>query len=87
MKSFLKDMMISVDLKVNGKIQETNASYVNDSKITLLKIDFNEILSDSSALKKIEANEPESIEELKKMIENIPGIKVELNDPVNIKFN
>lgn len=87
MKYFLKDMLISVDLKINGIIKETNASYVEDSKITLLKIDFNEVLNDSLSLQKIENIQPENIEMLKKIIKNVPGIKVELQNPVNIKFD
>lgn len=87
MKYFLKDMLISVNLKINGSIKETNASYFNDSTITLLKIDFNEVLNDSLSLKKIENIQPENVEALKKIIKNVPGIKVELQNPVNVKFD
>lgn len=86
MKFFLKDMLISVDLKINGSIKETNASYVENSKITLLKIDFNEVLNDSLSLQKIENTQPENVEALKKIIKDVHGIKIELQNPVEIKF-
>jgi hypothetical protein len=83
---FMKDMRIALVLDVNGKITQTNASYVNGSAITLFDINFNELLDNPEKLKMFKEQNPKNIEEIKKIVENLPGVKVELNNPVNISF-
>ena len=82
----MKDMRIALNLDVNGTITETNASYVKGSNITLFDIKFNELLDNPEKLKMFKQENPKNLEEIKKIVENLPGIKVELNNPVNIKF-
>ncbi len=82
----MKGMRIALTLDVNGKITETNASYVKDSSITLFDINFNDLLDNPEKLKMFKQQNPKNLEEIKKIVENMPGVKVELNNPVNIKF-
>ncbi len=82
----MKGMRIALTLDVNGNITETNASYVKDSSITLFDINFNDLLDNPEKLKMFKQQNPKNLEEIKKIVENLPGVKVELNNPVNIKF-
>ena len=82
----MKDMRIALTLDVNGKITQTNASYVNGSSVTLFDMSFNELLENPEKLKMFKQENPKNLEEIKKIMENLPGIKIELNNPVNIKF-
>lgn len=77
-------MIISLEFK--GEIVETNASYVDGSKITLLDIDFSELLNNKESLELFKKNPPDNLDEMKAIVENIPGIKVEFQKPVTIKF-
>ncbi len=83
----MKDMRISLTLDVNGTITQTNASYVNGSSVTLFDINFNDLLDNPEKLKMFKQQNPKNLEEIKKIVENLPGVKVELNNPVNIKFD
>ncbi len=83
----MKGMRIALNLDVNGNITQTNASYVNGSSITLFDINFNELLDNPEKLKMFKQQNPKNLEEIKKIVENLPGVKVELNNPVNIKFD
>lgn len=82
----MKDMRIALNLDVNGSITETNASYVKGSNVTLFDIKFNELLDNPEKLKMFKQENPKNLEEIKKIVENLPGIKVELNNPVKIRF-
>ncbi len=83
----MKGMRVSLTLDVNGSITQTNASYVNGSSITLFDINFNDLLDNPEKLKMFRQQNPKSLGEIKKIVENLPGVKVELNNPVHIKFN
>ncbi len=82
----MKDMRIALVLDVNGSITKTNASYVHGSQVTLFDIKFNELLDNPEKLKMFKQQNPKNLEEIKKIVENLPGVKVELNNPVNISF-
>ena len=82
----MRDMRIVLNLDVNGNITSTNASYVNGSQITLFDINFNELLDNPEKLKMFKKENPKNLEEIKKIMENLPGIKIELNNDVRVSF-
>jgi hypothetical protein len=77
LKALLKDFNISLVVETDGEIKETNASYADKSSVTLFDLNFN-------ALKKINAG---NIEEVKDLLKDVTGIKIETNNPVKIKFD
>ena len=82
----MEGMAMTISLEFNGEIVETNASYVDGSKVTLLDIDFSELLKDKESLELFKKNPPDNLDEMKAIVENIPGMKVEFQKPVKIKF-
>jgi hypothetical protein len=82
----LEGLKISVILNVNGKIVETNATNVNGSSVTLMNLSFAEILKNEKEMNRLKAINPSNIEELKDILKNIPGIQIEFNNPVKLKF-
>ena len=70
-------MTMTISLELNGEIVETNASYVDDTKITMLEIDFSEILKNKETLELFKRNPPDNLDEMKAIVENIPGMKVD----------
>ncbi len=86
MKAIFKDMRVSIALNVEGDIVDTNATHRSGSKITLIDMDFGKLIGDVELLKKINDEKPESIEEVKKMVKGIEGLKLEFNSPVTIDF-
>jgi len=79
-------MSMNISLEINGEIVETNASYVDGSKVTMLDIDFSEILKNKESLELFKKNPPNNLDEMKAIAENISGMKVEFQKPVTIKF-
>lgn len=86
MQFFLKDLSFSLIVNINGEITETNADYSQDSEITLFALNFGELLGNQEKLKELKKINPNNLKELKAVMKDIPGIKIETNDPVVIKF-
>lgn len=87
MIKFMKDMKAVFEIRVDGKITNTNATHVDGSKVTLFEIDFAQLVSDADKLAQFKNFKPDSFEEVKKLVSDIPGIKVELNKEVFIDFD
>ncbi len=86
MKQMFKGMKIAIAIEVEGSIVETNATHREGSRVTLMEIDFGKLIEDAEKFKKFAEREPETIEEVKSLMKDLPGIKVELNEQVMIKF-
>lgn len=85
-KRMFDGMRISVNVNVNGNISETNASFIEGTNLTLMDIDFANLLKNEDMVKKLESKKPESLEEFREITKDIDGIKIEFNDEVKVKF-
>jgi hypothetical protein len=79
-------MKISLVINFNDKIKETDASFVDGSKVTLMDIDFSEIIKHKEILEELQKNKPKSMEKFREIIGDLPGIKFEFKEKVTIKF-
>lgn len=86
MREILKDFYIGITVQPEGEIVETNATYREGNKITLLEMDFNKLLSDEKMLETFAKKDPDTIEEAKDLVKKLPGFKIEPNKKVTIKF-
>lgn len=82
MKSMFDGFKVAIDLEVLGTIVKTDADYVSGSKITLLEMDFGQLLQDEAKLKEIQSKvKPGAkISEVKPYLKDVKGIKI--NNPV-----
>lgn len=87
MVKMMDGMRIKISLQPQGNIVSTNASYVQGSEVTLLDLDFSKLLNNKGSLDKLKKNPPKSLDDMEKIVKNIPGMKIELQKPVSIKFN
>jgi len=60
---------------------------VDESEITLFKLNFGELLENPEKLEELKNMDSNNLKELKEIMKDIPGIKIETNDPVVIKFH
>jgi hypothetical protein len=86
MIKIMKDMRVKIEIKIDGEITKTNATHVDGNTITLFDIDFGKLISDADKLEQFKKFNPDSFEEVKKLVKDIPGIKVELNKEVFVEF-
>jgi len=86
MKDVFQSMKFGISLEVQGEIVRSNATHSKGSRITLMEADFGRLFEDQESLKKLSQQRPTNIEEAKKLLDDLPGIKVELNPEVKIEF-
>jgi TolA-binding protein len=86
MKEMFKDMKVNIALEVEGDIVRTNATHREGSKITLMEVDFGKLMENEDALKKINQLEPRNIDQARKLLKDVPGIKVEFNPELRVEF-
>ncbi len=84
--NIMEGMRVDIALEFEGEIVETNATHVEGSRITLLSIDFGKIVKNKETLEMLKKSQPDEIEDLEAFVEKIPGMKLELNKPVSVKF-
>lgn len=86
MIKMFEGMKFNMSVIVDGKISQTNASYTDGSRITLLDVDFGEMMKNGDAIKQLSGNKPSNTADMKALMEKFEGLKVELEQPVVINF-
>ena len=86
MQQIFKDMKISVAVEFQGAIKETNAEYHDGSRVTLMDIDFNKLLSNPEKFKELVKSNPQSLQESKALLKGLNGVKIESAPEVTVKF-
>jgi hypothetical protein len=84
MKKLFEGLKVGIDVSVLGTIVKTNSPYVQGSTVTLLEMDFSELLTNDQLLSQI--GEPGSLEEAKALLKNVKGFKINLDREVAIEF-
>lgn len=84
MKKLFDGLKVAIDVDVLGTIVKTNSPYVQGSRVTLLEMDFSQLLANEQLMSQI--GEPGSIEEAKQLLKNVKGFKVNLDREVTIEF-
>jgi hypothetical protein len=84
MKKLLDGLRLEIAVDVLGTIVQTNSPHVQGSRVTLLEMDFKELLANDALIAKI--GQPGSIEEAKQLLAGVKGFKVNLDREVNIEF-
>lgn len=86
MKKMMSGFRISIQIEVDGDIVETNATHVDGSTITLMEMSFDELLENPEQFKKLKNLDDASYEESRELLKDIPGIKFETNEKVEVVF-
>lgn len=86
MAEMMKGFRISIVIECNGDITETNATYVSGSKVTLMEVDFEQLMRNKDKFEEISKHNPASVLEMKKILEKISGVKMELSNEITVQF-
>jgi hypothetical protein len=85
-REIFKDMKIDVALEVDGRIMETNATHRQGSKIIFIELDFDRIIQNEEVFRELALSNTNSLEETKELLKDVPGIKVEMQDRIEVQF-
>ena len=86
MREMFEGARIHMAVAVEGAIIETNASYVDGNRITLIDIDFDLLLEDEEQLELLSNANPQTTAEVKALLEGVDGIKVETTEEIIVRF-
>ncbi len=86
MKEMFKDLRISMAVEVEGRIIETNATFQEGSRVTLMEMDFGKLLANAEKFEEFAKSSPETLADAKAIMQDLEGIKAELNPEVSIRF-
>lgn len=86
MQDFFRDMRIVMEIEVQGNIVQTNATYCEGSKITLMDLNFGKLFEAPGGFEQFSQAQPDNVEDAKKILKDLPGVKVELNKEVVVQF-
>ncbi len=82
----MKDFKFSLAVNVKGKIVNTNATYVDGSRVTLFDVEFGKLLENKDKMDELNNLKDYNLEKMKELLKGMPGVKIELNNPVTVKF-
>ena len=85
-QQMFKGMKVQIAVEVAGPILATNAQYKNNSRVTLLEMNFDQIFANPDRVKALAKADPKSLEDIKRLIQGIEGVKIETAETVNIQF-
>lgn len=86
MKMAFRDMRMAMHVEVVGDILETNAMHSRGARVTLMDIAFGELLSSEAALESMVGKKPETVADLKELMKLVPGLKLEIEPEIAIRF-
>lgn len=86
MSQFFDGLRVAVYVVPEGEIIETTASHREGSRITLMEMDFGKLIQDPARFQTFVQQEPNSLEEAKTLMKDLPGVKVDHNPEVQIRF-
>lgn len=83
---FYQDMRIALRFRFESAIVSTNASYRDGNTVTLMNIDFNEILQDQETARRIFSQESPSLAGAQDILSEYPGVQVEPQSSISVQF-
>ena len=78
--------MCKLHFNFKDGIDETDASFVDGSDVTLMQVDFSEIIKNKDVMKNLQNAKPKTMEEFKEAVGDLEGIKIEFKEQVTIRF-
>ena len=78
---------IGMAVEVQGNLVRTNSVYQDGTKVTLLEMDFSELLSNDTLLQQAAAIKGQNLEEAKELLKGLKGFKINLDPEVSIEFS
>ena len=84
MSQFLKGLKISIILQPVGRIVKANTPFVEGQKVTLLEMDFDQLMTNPSAFEKLQGLE--SLEQAKTVLKDVKGVKFAPEREVTVEF-
>lgn len=85
-KQMLDGMKMSIRLEFPGGIEETNATHVDGSTVTLMEMDMGKLLEKPETLATLQKAQPEGPAQMAELLKDVEGMKVDTNEELSVKL-
>ncbi len=86
LKKLLANLRLSIAIEIEGEVIKTNSLYRNGQNITLVDLNFSELMANADALAKLSALKGRSLDELEDLVRGLSGFKLNPEPMVTIEF-
>jgi hypothetical protein len=86
MKNFFQGMRIALAVEVEGSVVATNATHLDGSRITLVDMDFDQLINNPEQFQKLARTNTKNMRDMEHLMRGLPGVKVEPKEMVMVKF-
>jgi len=86
MQQMFDGLRIRIQVETETDILKTNATFHDGRTVTVMSLDFGKLLADPAKLKAFADSGADSVESAKKLMQDIPGIEVDLNPEIRIEM-
>jgi len=86
-KKFFAGFRIGMAVEVQGNLVKTNSVFQEGAKVTLLEMDFSELLSNETLMQQAAVIKGQNLEEAKELVKGLKGFKINLDPEVMIEFS
>jgi hypothetical protein len=86
-KKLLGGLRIGIAVDVQGRLVRTNSLYQEGTKVTLLEMDFAELLSNETLFQQATKIKGQDLEEAKELLKGLKGFKINLDPELMIEFS
>ena len=85
-KAMFADMKMAVRLVIEPGIKKCDATHVEGNTITLMEMNFGELMKDPKGMKLLDQMEGKKPEEVAKLVEGIAGVKFETKEKITVEM-
>ena len=85
-RRMFEGMRFSLVIDVQGSVIHTNSPYLDGSRVTILEMDFSQLLSNENLLKEMSSMKSDSLEDARNFLKNVKGFRVNLEPEVQVEF-
>lgn len=85
-RKLIGGMRFAMTVEVLGTLVETNSPFVEGKTVTLFEMDFDKLLSDEKALRKLSALDNRSLADARREFAGVPGFRIPATDEIRIVF-
>lgn len=86
MKTLLADMKIAIRVVAESGIASTDASHVEGNTVTLMEMNFGDLVSSPAAMKTLEKLKGKSPDDVAAALKGIKGVKMETKEKISIQL-
>jgi hypothetical protein len=85
-KAMFADMKMSVRVVVESGIKKTDATHVDGNTITLMEMNFGEIMQNEKGMKVLDQLEGKNPEEIAELLKGVEGVKIETKEKIKVQM-